>query len=288
MTHGTHGEAGAFAAAESVPVYDSSLSQESPLRDGVAELLRYKDLLRLLVTTNITTRYKRSILGVAWTLLSPLLTMTVMSIAFSALFKFSVPNYPVYVLAGLLFFAFFQESTTQGMTALIWGSSLLKKVYIPASVFPISAVGTGIVNLCLSFVPLLAIMVILGQPPSWALLFVPVAMAMAALFSLGVGLILSTVAVVFSDVVEMWVVIVRAFFYLTPVMYPERIFPERLTWIFQVNPLYHLIHCWRDPIYNGTLPGMSTALTALAWSAGTFLVGWWLFSKRAHQFALRA
>jgi ABC-type polysaccharide/polyol phosphate export permease len=258
------------------------------MRQAVSELLRYKDLLRLLVTTNITTRYKRSILGVAWTLLSPLLTMTVMSIAFSALFRFSVPNYPVYVLAGLLFFAFFQESTTQGMTALIWGSALLKKVYIPASVFPISAVGTGLVNLCLSLIPLLAIMVILGQPPSWALLFVPLAMAMTAVFSLGVGLILSTVAVVFSDVVEMWVVIVRALFYLTPVMYPERIFPERLKWIFQVNPLYHLIHCWRDPIYYGALPAMDTVLTALVWSVGTFLVGWWVFSRRAHQFALRA
>ena len=288
MTQGSPDETGARVTGQALPVYDSDSSQTTPMRNGITELLRYKDLLRLLITTNITTRYKRSILGVAWTLLSPLLTMTVMSIAFSALFRFSVPNYPVYVLAGLLFFGFFQESTTQGMTALIWGSALLKKVYIPASVFPISAVGTGIVNLCLSLIPLFAIMVIIGRPPTWSLLFVPVAMVMTAVLSLGVGLILSTIAVVFSDVVEMWVVIVRALFYLTPVMYPERIFPERLQWIFQVNPLYHLIHCWRDPIYYGTLPAMDTVLKALVWCIGTFFVGWWVFSRRAHQFALRA
>jgi len=287
MTQESAGEAGGWAAADQVPVYDSAAAH-GLMREAWGELLHYKDLLRLLVVTNIKTRYRRSVLGVAWTLLSPLLTMTVMTIAFSAIFRFSIPNYPVYVLAGLVYFGFFQESTTQSMTSLVWGSALLKKVYIPAAVFPISAVGTGLVNLSLSLIPLLLIMVVLGQPPSWALLFVPVAMALAAVFFLGVGLLVSTVAVFFSDVVEMWGVIVRALFYLTPVMYPEEIFPERLNWIFQINPLYHLILCWREPIYRGALPPMDSVLKALVWSVGTFLLGWWVFARRSHQFALRA
>lgn len=288
MTQNAVGDAGSWEAAQPVPVYDSASKRGGPMREGVAELLRYKDLLRLLIATNIKTRYKRSILGVAWTLLSPLLTMIVMSIAFSAIFRFSVPNYPVYVLAGLVFFGFFQESTTQSMTSLVWGSALLKKVYIPPAVFPISAVGTAVVNLAFSLLPLLMIMVVLGQPLTWTLLLVPAAMVMAAVFALGVGLILSSIAVVFSDVVEMWGVIVRALFYLTPVMYPEEIIPERFIWLVKINPLYHMILCWREPIYRGELPPVDSVLTAAAWSAGTVLVGWWVFSRRSHQFALRA
>ncbi|MCK5376121.1 MAG: ABC transporter permease, partial [Acidobacteria bacterium] len=209
MTHDSAGNAEGWAAAHSVPVYDSA-ARRNPMREAAEELIQYKDLLRLLIATNIKTRYRRSILGVAWTLLSPLLTMIVITIAFSAIFRFSVPNYPVYVLAGLVFYGFFQESTTQSMNSLVWGSTLLKKVYIPAAVFPIAAVGTALVNLGLSLVPLLLITLFFKQPLNWTLLFVPAAMVMAAIFSLGVGLILSSIAVVFSDVVEMWGVIVRA------------------------------------------------------------------------------
>jgi ABC-type polysaccharide/polyol phosphate export permease len=275
-------------APRTAPVYDSAATDGSPMREAVVELIRYKDLLRLLIATNIKARYKRSVLGVAWTLLSPLLTMIVITVAFSAIFRFSVPNYPVYVLAGLVFFNFFQESTTQSMTSLLWGSALLKKVYVPAAVFPISAVGTALVNLGLTLVPLLLITLYFKQPLNWTLLFVPAAMAMAAMFSLGVGLILSSIAVVFSDVVEMWGVIVRALFYLTPVMYPEEIVPERLIWLVKINPLYDMMLCWREPIYRGALPPMDSVLKALVWSVGTLLVGWWVFSRRSHQFALRA
>ena len=275
-------------AVRTVPVYDSAAAEGSPMREAVVELIRYKDLLRLLIATNIKTRYRRSVLGVAWTLLSPLLTMIVITIAFSAIFRFSVPNYPVYVLAGLVFYGFFQESTTQSMTSLVWGSTLLRKVYIPAAVFPIAAVGTALVNLGLTLIPLLLITLYFKQPLNWTLLFVPAAMMMAAMFSLGVGLILSSIAVVFSDVVEMWGVIVRALFYLTPVMYPVEIVPERLIWLIKINPLYHMMLCWREPIYRGALPPMDSVLKALVWSVGTLLVGWWVFSRRSHQFALRA
>jgi ABC-2 type transport system permease protein len=275
-------------AVRTVPVYDSAAAEGSPMREAVVELIRYKDLLRLLIATNIKTRYRRSVLGVAWTLLSPLLTMIVITIAFSAIFRFSVPNYPVYVLAGLVFYGFFQESTTQSMTSLVWGSTLLRKVYIPAAVFPIAAVGTALVNLGLTLIPLLLITLYFKQPLNWTLLFVPAAMMMAAMFSLGVGLILSSIAVVFSDVVEMWGVIVRALFYLTPVMYPVEIVPERLIWLIKINPLYHMMLCWREPIYRGALPPLDSVLKALVWSVGTLLVGWWVFSRRSHQFALRA
>ncbi len=280
------------AQAEGVPagglVYDSSTAGRRPLWSGLLEVVRYKDFLRLLIATNVKSRYKRSVLGIGWSLLSPLLTMIVMSIAFSAIFRFSVPNYPVYVLAGLVFFGFFQESTTQSMRSLVWGSSLLKKVYVPAATYPLSSVGTALVNLTMSLAPVLLIMLVLGQRLSWSLLFLPVAMVLLACFSLGVGLIMSTVAVRYTDVVEMWGVLVRALFYLTPVMYPEDILPERFVWLVRANPLYHLLACWRDPIYAGVLPSAESLAVSSAGALIAVVAGWWIFVKNQHEFALRA
>ncbi|MCG6964464.1 MAG: glycosyltransferase [Acidobacteria bacterium] len=278
---------GAGGVERELPVYDSDVSRGF-MRDTIDETLRYRDLLRLLVTTNIKTRYKRSFLGVAWTLLNPLLMMTVMTLAFSALFRYSVPHYPVYVLSGLLFWTFFQQSTTQSMTSLVWGSSLLNKVYLPASVFPLSAIGTGLVNLVLSLAPLLLIMIALKQPFTWALLFVPCAVLLLALFSLGLGLLVSSLAVFFADVVDMYGVVLRIWFYLTPVMYPEKILPDKYIWLVKLNPMYHLVRCWRDPIYLGQLPPMHSVLVCSTWALGITLVGWWVFSRQSHQFALRA
>lgn len=274
-------------ARRKLPVYDSDVSRGA-MRDAIDETLRYRDLLRLLVTTNIKTRYKRSFLGVAWTLLNPLLMMTVMTIAFSALFRYSVPHYPVYVLSGLLFWTFFQQSTTQSMTSLVWGSSLLNKVYLPASVFPLSAIGTGLVNLVLSLAPLLLIMIALKQPFTWALLFVPCSVLLLALFSLGLGLLVSSLAVFFADVVDMYGVVLRIWFYLTPVMYPEKILPERFIWLAKLNPMYHLVRCWRDPIYLGQLPPLHSVTVCATWALGIVLAGWWVFSRQSHHFALRA
>jgi ABC-type polysaccharide/polyol phosphate export permease len=278
----------AQGAIPAMPVYDSSEVQIRPMQRAVAEVIQYKDLLRLLIATNIKARYKRSVLGIAWTQLNPLLTMIVITIAFSAIFRFAVPKYPVYVLAGLVFFGFFQESTTQCMNSLVWGSGLLKKVYIPAEVFPISAVGTALVNLGLSLLPLVLIMMYFKQPLRWTMLFVPAAMLMIAGFSLGIGLLLASIAVGFSDVVEMWGVVVRALFYLTPVMYPEKIVPERLLFMVRSNPLYHMMLCWREPIYSGALPPTDSVLKAFVWSAAALFIGWWVFSRRSHEFALRA
>ena len=274
-------------AVRSLPVYDSA-EFHGPMRDALWELIRYKDLLRLLVVTNIKARYKRSVLGMAWTLLNPLLMMIVMTIAFSALFRFSLPNYPVYVLSALVLWQFFTQTTTHAMNQLAWGNDLLKKVYIPPAVFPVSAVGTGLVNLGLSVIPLAIIMLVMRHPFTWALLWLPVSVFLISLFCIGLGLLVSIIAVFFSDFVQMYGVILRIWFYLTPVMYPERIIPEKYLWIVKLNPMYHFMRCWRDPIYLGTLPPIESVFVCVAWAFGTLFLGWWAFSRKAHEFAVRA
>src|SRR5512134_4033996 len=162
-------------ADATIPVeeYDSAKVRSTPI-GHFRELVRYRDLLRLLVSRSIKTRYKRSVLGVAWTLLNPLVNMVVMSIAFSALFGAAAPNYPVYLLVGLVVWGFFSQTTAYAMGTLLWGGGLLKRIYVPPMIFAVACVANALINLVLSLVPLVAMMVILGHPLHVTWLYLPV------------------------------------------------------------------------------------------------------------------
>lgn len=266
--------------------YDSAACR-SPVVEELLELLRYRDLLRLLVANIIKTRYKRSVLGAAWTLLNPLLNMAVLTVAFSTLFRFSLPNYPVYVLSGLICWNFFTQTTTHAMGSLVWGGGLLQRIYIPRTVFAVASIGNGLVNLGLSLVPLLIIMLLIGHPlhPTWW--FVPFAVLLLAMFALGVALFMSTLAVFFTDVIDMYQVVLQAWFFLTPIMYPTEILPAQYVWYLHLNPMYNLLELFRVPIYQGFVPGHNTILAAVATAVVALLAGWWVFTRKADEFAYR-
>src|SRR5688500_1273278 len=141
--------------------YDSA-DRRSPALTELAALLRYRDLLVLMIANQVKVRYKRSALGVLWTLLQPLLQMAVLTLAFSSLFRSSLEHYPVYVLSGLIAWNFFTQTTVFAMNSLVWGGSLLRRIYIPRTIFAVSSIGHGLVNLGLSLLPLLVIMLALG------------------------------------------------------------------------------------------------------------------------------
>lgn len=268
-------------------MYDSQ-KQRHPALDAWVELQHFKDLVRLLVGLSLTVRYKRSLLGVTWALLNPLLHMLVLTVAFSTLFVDRLPRYPVYVMVGLMVFDFFRQTTTFAVNQLTWGTGLLGRVYLPAAVFPLSAVGTSVVHFGLTLLPLMAIMILLKNPFSWALLFLPVPLVLLSLLSLGFGLLLAALAISFNDLVNMWDVLLRAWYFLTPIMYPEAIIPVKVRWLLAANPLHHLLVCLRDPIYLGNFPDLHHVLVATIWSVSVALVGWWFFSLRRFEFALQA
>ncbi|MCS7183437.1 MAG: ABC transporter permease [Thermoanaerobaculum sp.] len=270
-----------------VPFYDSA-AQRHPMLEGVLELGRYRDLLWMLVALSLTVRYKRSLLGLGWTLVNPLLHMLVLTLAFATLFGDQLPRYPVYVLTGLLVFDFFSQTTTFAMNQLSWGTSLLGRVYVPAAVFPLSAVGTSLVNLVVTLVPLALIMAWVANPVGWALLFLPLPVLLLAMLSLGFGFVLATMALSFNDITNMWGVLLRAWYFLTPIMYPPGIIPQRLQWLLDLNPLHHLLVCIREPIYSGTLPPPHHLATSAVWAVFSLLLGWWYFSARRFEFALQA
>ena len=269
----------------STPFYDSAARRTGMIAE-LLELLRYQDLLKLLVSQITRNRYKRSALGVLWTLLNPLISMAVLTIAFSTVFRTSAA-YPVYLLSGLVCWNFFSQTTLYSMNSLLWGGGLIKRVYVPCTIFGVAAVANGLVNLAFSMLPLVIIMAILGQPFHATWWFVPVAVVLLAAFCLGVTLLMSTLAVFFADVVDMFGLILQSWFFLTPIMYPLDVLPARYQRLMVLNPMYHLVELFRAPIITGELPALTHLLWGAGWAGGALLLGWWTITRKAKEFAYR-
>jgi ABC-type polysaccharide/polyol phosphate export permease len=248
-------------------------------------VLRYRDLVVALVARDLKVRYRRSAVGFLWTMLQPLLMMLVLQMVFSSIFRFQMEygNYAVYALAGLLFWNFFSQSVVASMNSLRGNAQLLRKVPVPMEVFPLATVISGVINLVLALLPLLAILLATGHPLRPALLFLPVAIVLAGLFTLGAGLLLSPLAVLFSDTVEMVGVLLSAVMYLTPVIYPKDIVPESFRWVVRFNPLRSILETFRDPIYQGEIPPLSHLAVTLLIAIAALVVGALVFRRSADR-----
>jgi ABC-type polysaccharide/polyol phosphate export permease len=220
-------------------------------------------------------------------MLNPLLTMVVMTIVFSYFFRFTVERYPVYVLSGMVVWIFFSQSTSQAMHALVWGGGLSNKIFVPKGAFVVSAVFGGLINLFLALAPLALIILVLGQPLSLAVLFLPVSILLVLLFALGVGLIAAALAVLFADVIDIYQFILSVLMYLTPIYYPSSIVPPGFSFFLQLNPIYYFVEIFRLPIYQGLLPEPYILLRAMLISVSTLVVGWWFFTSKSDEFAYR-
>jgi homopolymeric O-antigen transport system permease protein len=274
----------AAAAGTGVPVYDSSERRSRSL-DEARALWRYRGLVHELIVRDIKVRYKRSVLGIVWTMLAPLLNMVALTLVFSTILKQQITNYPVFFMTGAIFWAFFSQSTSSAAAQTQDSNEIAKRIYIPRSVFVAAAIGVGLVNLVLSIVPLVLILLVTGFPihATWA--FLPVAVSIEMLFAAGVGFWLFTFASRFSDIREMYQVIVQTWFFLTPIVYHPAIVPAKFRFALWLNPLYYLIQTFRKPIYDGVLPSPALVGMSLAISLVVFVSGWIYFSNRAERFA---
>ena len=267
-------------------IYDSAESGV-PFIEEFKELVRYRNLLWQLILRNIRTRYKRSALGMIWTMVHPLMMMVVLTLAFSNVWRITLPHFAVYVLSGLLLWNFFSQTTNSAMSELLWGGNLLHRIYVPRGIFAATALGTGLVNLVISIPALLVIMVVTRMPLRPSLLFLPVGILLASMFVIGVGLLVSTLVIYFADVYEMFQILLMSWFYLQPIIYPITIIPESYRWLFQLNPLYYFLAVFRDPIYEGRLASLREIGLASLIAFVTLALGWWLFTRQADQLAYR-
>lgn len=267
--------------------YDSAVRSGRPLAEA-KELWRFRHLVRELVARDLTVRYKRSVLGVGWTLLGPLLQMAALTVALSALMKSQIVNYPVYFLAGSLFWTFFSQATGHTASLATDALELSKRVYLPRSAFVAASIGVALVNLLLSLVPLLLIALATGRPPGLTWLFLPVAILIGTAFTAGVGLVVFTLACRFVDVRDTYLVILQPWFFLTPILYPREIVPERFQGIVRYNPMTYLVEVFRAPIYDGWLPGWKTLLFSVLAAIASLAVGWWFYASRIDDYASRS
>ena len=266
--------------------YDSA-QRPPPMLEELREAWQYRDLLAQLIARNLKVRYKRSVLGLAWTMLNPLMMMTILTVVFANLFRVAIEHYAVYFLAAFVLWSFFSQATLTAMTDLVWGGNLLQRIYVPRTVFALAAVGTGLVNLLFALVPLAIIMLATGVPFQATLLFLPVPIALTGLFALGVGLGMSALAITFTDAVDIYQVVLTAWLYLTPVIYPLEVVPESLRWLFHLNPMYYFVESFRRPIYAGVLPSPLIVLAALVIALTSLIAGWWIFARNADALAYR-
>jgi len=273
--------------AKQIPIYDSA-RQGSPAVEEMRSVLKYRYLIVQLIRRDILTRYKRSSLGVAWTMLNPLGTMLILTIVFSRAFGGSQEGYAAYVLSGLIAWNFFAQSTNAATLHLVWGGSLLKKIYIPRTSFAVSATGTGLINLLLSLIPLLLVMLIIRVPIRWTIIFMPIPILFLAMFALGIGLLISTMAIYYADIAEMYQIFLTAWMYLSPVIWSPEILPEvyRL-WITKLNPMYYLIELFRMPIIYGQVPDINLLLISAGIATITLFAGWMFFTSKSDEFAYR-
>jgi ABC-2 type transport system permease protein len=251
------------------------------------ELIRYRDLIFALVARELKVRYRRSAIGFTWTMLQPLLTMLVLQVVFNSLFKFRLDegtNYPVYALAGILFWNFFSQSIVASMNSLKTNSPILRKLPIPKEVFPLATVISGVINLVLALVPLMLILLVTRQPMGPSLLFLPVSILIAALFTLGAGLLLSPLAVFFSDVVEMISVLLSILMYLTPVFYPMKILENsKYLPLVRFNPVRSILEVFRDPIFRSKVPPLSHLSVSIGIAILALVIGTWTFRRSSDR-----
>lgn len=252
--------------------------------EEIRDIAAHGALLWELVGRDLTVRYKRSFLGFFWTMLHPLLLMLIFVVVFSSIFRGESPHYETYFLSAYIGWNFFSQTVVSAMASVAWNGPLMKRVRVPPSIFTLSTALSGLVNLALSLVVLFVIMVVVGAPFSRALWFLPVSLLILTVFTFGVSLGLTAVSVFFGDVREMVQAGMPALMYLTPILYPRSIVPERFQVLLKINPLVYIVEVVRAPIYYGILPSPTTTLIASVVAVASLITGWMLFRHLATRF----
>ena len=264
-----------------VAVYDSAQARR-PLITELRNIYEYRGLLRLLVVRNLVIRYKRSLLGVWWTLLNPLLMTGVMYIIFSQVFnrtaRGGVP-FIVYLLSGISLAMFFSQGVVAAGSSVLNARNVLTKVYVPAEVYTASAAISAAVNFAIMLVPLLVLQLALGVGIPWTipLIIIP-AFAMLTLVA-GLGLILASVAVHFYDVLDFTKVLAQLMTWMIPTFYPLSMIPDRYVPIIKANPLYSYLVSFRGFVYEGEFVPAWNFIVMGATSAILFTLGVWVFGR---------
>lgn len=250
------------------------------------EIFEYRALLVELVKRDIKKKYRRSVLGILWSMLNPFLTMLIMAMVFSTFFKFAIANFPVYLLTGQLIFNFYSEATGTAMGSILENAALIKKVYVPKHIFPIARVLSSCVNFILSLPGLILVIVITKAPIKISVLFSIIPVLYVLFFCFGIGLLLASVTVYFRDMFHLYGVLLTAISYLTPLFYPKEIVPEKYMFLIRMNPMVYFVDLFRDMVYYGKMPTLNEHLNCIFIIIISLFAGVVVFNMNKKKFIL--
>lgn len=253
--------------------------------DGFSELRRFAACLHLLTARAVKVRYRRSLLGFLWSMLSPLASMAVLTLVFSRVFS-EIPAYALYVVVGVVAWNFFSVSCVQAMEGLLSAATIMRKVRVPAVVFPLAAIGANMVNLLLAVALLPLVVLATGASPGWHPGLIVGALLALCVFTTGVALSLAAANVFFHDVRYFFDALALVWFYATPIVYPVSVIPENYRWFLAANPMAWLMVLLRGAMYGGAPPDAFECAVGAAWALGTFGVGCLAFRKMQRRFYL--
>lgn len=272
--------------ASSRVTYDSD-ERLSPLLGVATSMMAFRGLIRLLVTRDLTVRYKRSVLGVWWTLINPLLTATVMWVVFNQVFRFQIPGVPfiVYLLSGVILLTFFAQGLIVVGNSIVGSTGIITKVYVPPEVFAFSAAISIGVNFCISLLVLLIVQLLTGVGIPLTALLVPVPVLLMLALITGAGLLVATLAIRYSDVMDLTVLLVTLLGYLTPTFYPVSIIPEDYRDALYINPVYSFLLVFRGLVYEGSFATWPAWTIMTLVSLGALGLGAYVFNRRWRHLA---
>ena len=260
--------------------------KRSYIINALAAMKKYSFLIRQLVGRDFKTKYKRSVLGMFWSFLNPLLMMLVQYFVFSTIFKSDIPYFAAYLIIGTVLFNFFSESCGMTLTSILGNAGLISKVYMPKYIYPLTRTLSSVINLAISLIPMLAVCIITGVHLKRAAVLSVFFFVCLIIFCLGFGMILATSMVFFRDTQFLWNVLNIMWMYATPIFYPETIIPEYMRMILLINPLYYLLKAVRMCILDGVSPEPRVYLQCLLIALGMLGVGATVFYKNQDKFVL--
>ena len=254
------------------------------MRRYICTFMKYRHLLYEFVKRDIKLKYRNSFLGIIWSMLNPLLIMVVLTFIFSNIFKNSIANFPVYCLSGRLLFDFFSQATSQSMNSIVGKSGLIKKIYVPKYLYPLSKVISSFIIFLISLMPLVIIMVVTKVPftrMNWLIIYPLITLFFT---TLGISLILSTVNVFFRDMQHLYSVLMLIIMYMSAIFYSVNIIDPNYLYILKFNPLYPIISVFRDCILNGTITSVSEWILCSFYAIATMIIGLIVFYKNQDKF----
>lgn len=246
-------------------------------------------IIEQLVSRDFKLKFRRSLLGVLWSVLNPLLMMVVMAIVFTAMLRFSsssIPSFPLYIILGNITFTLMADSTTYGMHSIIDNASLIKKVRINRFVFPIEKVLFALVNFSFSLIAVAFVMIFVGIAPTGFALLLPLFIVYVGTFCVGLSFLLSAAVVFFRDIMHLWTIVLTVWTYATPLFYSEEILPLWFRNLETFNPMYHYVNFIREILLYGRMPSLELNFACIVCSLISLALGWFVFSRHEKRFIL--